>query len=364
MDRACEETGRWLGVLKVKVEEGKGLITHEVGEAAELNASDSFVVVAFNRFQRSTGLVKAALNPKYGDELLFDVYEEDVPVGFMASPDRRERKRSESFGMALIQDELKLEKRQRASQLRRVRGQRRRSRPSVLFTTGIDLRESEVPWEQLCVEPAPNDCTVKICVFRKEKSKLEPLSESSLGNCSISALELVRNPTQGLSRVTGRLTHPDPRMVARGIVIISMNFEPAEKCGTFQPQEEASSKLGMWQRHDAAGTHPRPAARTIESANGKAGEKREGRRLTSLSPDKLTRAFKQIHLQEDLPWKRVEHEAECKIRVHGWDKVVFLSACPWPAWRACLPASPWTATSSPLLPAHSHVSCDCFAPHR
>ena len=370
MDRACKETaGRWLGVLKVKVEEGKGLITHEVGEAAELNASDSLVVVAFNRSQRSTGLVKAAVNPKYGDELLFDVYEEDVPVGFMASPDRRERKRNENSGMALIQDELRLEKRQRASQLRRVRGQRRRSRPSVLFTTGIDLRESEVPWEQLCVEPGPDDCTVKICVFRKEKSEKDPTLPlsmlSSLGNCSISALELVRNPTQGLRRVTGRLTHPDPRMVARGIVIISMNFEPAEKCGTLQPQEEAGSKLGMWQRHEAAGTHPRPASRTIASASGKAGAKQEGRRSTSLSPDKLTRAFKQIHLQEDLPWKRVEHVTECKIRVHSWDKVVFLSACPWPA---CLLLPVFLPLLVELLRArfcHSfYESYACLAPHR
>jgi hypothetical protein len=331
MDSAAQETaGQWLGVLRVKVEEGMGLITHAAGQAADMEPSDSFCVVSFNRFQRSTGLVKAALNPQFGDEFFFDVYEEDVPVGFLASPDRRERKRNEKSGMAILHEELRLEKRQRASQLRRVRGQTRRRKQSF-FNAGVGIHDSEVPWEHLCVEPGPDACNVKIAVFHKSSDPTLPLK--SLGNCSVSALDLVRDPAQGLNRIPGRLVHPDPTMVARGMVFISMNFEPADKCGALQAQEEASSKLGMWQRHEAAGTHPRPSVTTMDSASGNAGGKPEGRRSTALSPDKLTRAFKQIHLQADLPWKRVEHESECKIRVHSWDKVVLLSAL----WSTCVP---------------------------
>jgi hypothetical protein len=297
-------TGRWLGALKVKIEKGLSLITHQVGHSAEMTASNPFCVVVFGRQQRSTGVVKKTIDPEYGDEFMFDVYEEDVPTGFLASPDRRARKKA-SLRIDVRAEELKAEKRQRALLLRRVSGQVKPKKSSML-TEGIDLKHHDMPWDELFVEPGPDNCQIKVHVFHTPSDSNEPLE--SLGMCSISALDLVRESKGTFCHETGRLVHPDPTMMARGIVNISMSFLSADKCASFKPPDKVST-LGTWHTHDLAGTHPRPSA-----ASGLAAFR------WSTSPDKTSGAFAQVNLLEDLPWKKVEHESEWKVRVRAWDK--------------------------------------------
>jgi hypothetical protein len=300
--------GSWLGVLKVKIHEAKNVIAHQVGHTAEMVASNCFCVVAFGRQKRCTGLVKQSLNPQFKEEFIFDVFEEDVPIGFLASPDRRMRKqRSMSVDIGL--EELKAERKMRAELLRRVRGQLR-PKKDPLLTVGIEFKPHDLPWDELCglsgVDAGPDDCKLKIAIFHKPLSPAEQIK--SLGTCRISALDLVGTSCQRSSNVVGRFVHPDSNMMARGIVNVSMTFKSANRCGT--PQPESNNPCGNWHQHEATGTHPRPSA--FSKGPGTTGTK---------LPGKTSRAFVQTKLLEDLPWKQIEHETERRVRVHTWDKV-------------------------------------------
>ena len=101
----------------------------------------------------------------------------------------------------------------------------------------------------------------------------------------------------------GRLVHPDPEMVARGIVNIQMGFEGADN----NPLKPPEPPIETWHRHESAGTHPRPTAAPS---------------LASALPGQVSRAFKQIHLNEALPWKLVETESDLMVKVRSWDKVI------------------------------------------
>jgi hypothetical protein len=307
--------GMWLGVLTVKIDSAVGLVVHEVGHAAESTVYDSFCVAVCGRQQRSTGLVKDNVNPHYGEEFVFDVYDEDVPVGFLAAPDRRERKKAE-LARNLVQEELQTERRQRAALLRRISGQKK-SKSASLLPAGTDLKGAKVPWDSLCVVPGPNNCNVSIAVFHRPADPALPLE--SLGQCSISALDLLRNGQPSSVRAVGRLVHPDPTMVARGIIHVSIQFKPAKMCAAIEPQKEDALECGVWHKLHSAGTHPRPRSVMQSPAAGKG---QTWRAELSTSPEKLSGAFVQTKLLEDLPWKRVEHEAEWKVKVRAWDKVL------------------------------------------
>ena len=377
--------GKWMGSLKVKIENAVNLLTHKVGTSAVVRTSDSFCVVVFGRQQRVSGLVKGALNPDYGDEFVFDVYEEDVPAGFLASPDRRERKKA-AMDLDIDVEELKAEKKRRTALLRRTLGQSVSKKPKMI-TCGLDQKEGNLPWDQLHIPPGPDNCQIKIAIFHQkmgfsehsapdatmtsgsqasisgtvksdsraietnycktdaeamqpsgsDAEAMQPSGLSSrigsnetkiqteksgvvsrtgsneiqrqvediepLGICSISALELVRDSKKKSRQVRGRLVHPDPEMVARGIVNIQMGFEGADN----NPLKPPEAPIETWHRHESAGTHPRPTAAPSRA---------------SALPGKVSRAFKQIHLNEALPWKLVETESDLMVKVRAWDKVI------------------------------------------
>jgi hypothetical protein len=95
-------------------------------------------------------------------------------------------------------------------------------------------------------------------------------------------------------------------MVARGIVNIQMGFEGADK----NPLKPPEPPIETWHKQESAGTHPRPTAAPSRA---------------SALPGKVSRAFKQIHLNEALPWKLVETESDLMVKVRAWDKVIYFA---------------------------------------
>ena len=313
-----DSPGPWLGIVTVKIDSAVGLVVHAVGQAAESAVYDSFCVAAFGRQKRSTGLVKGEVNPHFSEELVFDVHEEDVPIGFLASPDRRQRKKADSERDVIL-EVLQAERRQRAALLRKLSSGQQNARKTAMLPAGANMKSAQMPWDTLGVKPGPNDCKISIVLFHQPADPALPLE--SLGQCSICALDLLRNGRRNSAQAVGRLTHPDPNMVARGIVHVTIRFKPAKECAALQPKTQDPAEGGAWHKHHLAGSHPRP--RSVMRSLADTGR---GKGV----PQSHTGPYAQTNLLEDLPWKRVEHEAELKVKVRAWDKVSFqlhLSAC-------------------------------------
>ena len=248
------------------------------------------------------GLVKDSIDPQFADDFLFDVYEEDVPRGFLALPDRRQRKQA-ALHVDPGLEEIRDEKRRRAAALRRAQ-EPKKTKKQHMLTNGIDFKSHELSWDELYrlagIKPGPDDSKVKIAVFHRPlvaSAALEPL-----GTCSLSALDLLGRSKRNSRIMTGSLIHLDPNVMSGGQVRVSMTFETADKCLLLQPQQD-KSQCGTWHMHKTAG-HPPNAFGPARSAE--AVEK--------------TRAFAQVNLLESLPWTQVAHESEWKVRVSAWDK--------------------------------------------